>query len=702
MARRRRRRSRLRGRLALPGNGGPARVRRALLAGNALDAIEAQEKAELAAREPGRPHFALRLSVTGMIVAGLFAVLLVRLWSIQVIQVQSYRKGAIQTTTRDVPISSPRGRILTRTGQVLAGDRSELVVTLATTVDTNTTPATRVASPIAEQNLVALIPGLSLTTMRSQLNNEQYGPYQKVPVAFGITAGAAATIAENPQDFPGASVVQQYVREYPQGSMAAQMLGYLGPIVCTGNHKPGSAACQSQLQHYLNQGYQPTDLIGSTGLEQQYEAALRGKDGVQQLTVSPGGTVLGTRSTTPPTAGDNVVLHLDSGLEKVLTTSLAHHIASLQSQGFNAKWGGGVVLNANNGAVLAIASYPTYNNNLWVGGISQANYNTLKNASGSPLNDYAIDGLQPPGSTFKVATATAALDSGLISPYSIINDPGYLVLPGGQILHDAPGDHPGNIDISQGLTISSDVFFYTLGERFWLNRAKYGNTPIQNMANRYGLGVNTGIDLPGAATGWVDSLKARQMLHKLAPSVYPPATWYLGDNVEMAFGQGETEITPIELAQAYATFANGGTRYAPQMAAALVSANGKVVHRIAPKVMGHVPLPPSTVSAMLAGFEGVTQNPQGTAYPDFIGFPFNKWLMAGKTGTATISTNHVLTPSAWFVGFGGPQNSSQRYVAVVLVDQGGYGTSGAAPVVRKIFNYLYSHGVPPLKLPAGG
>lgn len=697
---RRRRRGRFPGRLQLPEEAGPARVRRALQAGNALDAIEAREKADLAQREPGRPHFALRLSVTGVVIAGLFAVLVIRLWSIQVIQVQTYRAGAIQTTTRNVPIPAPRGRILARGGQVLAGDRSELVVTLKTTIDAATTPATRVAPATTEQNLVALIPGLSLKGIRSQLNNEQYGPYQPVPVAEGITAGAAATIAENPKDFPGAAVVQQYVRDYPEGATAAQMIGYLGPIVCQ-NAQPGSAACASQLQRYLNAGYQPTDLIGSAGLEAQYETALRGKDGVQQLMVSPGGTPLGTRKTTPPTAGDDVVLNMDNRLETVLTNALASHVTSLQSQGYNSQWAAGVVMNANTGAVLAIASYPGYNNNLWVGGISQANYSKLQHQTGSPLIDYAIDGLQPPGSTFKLASATAALNDGLITPYDIIDDPGYLTLPGGQVLHDAPGDNPGIVNVSQALTISSDVFFYTLGWRFWTARGQYGNTPIQDMANRYGLGVNDGIDLPGAATGWIDSLKTREMLYKAAPAVYGPPTWYLGDNVEMAFGQGKTVVTPLELATAYATLANGGTRYAPEMAAGLVSPAGRLVQRIAPKVMAHVALPASTDNALLSGFEGVVQSPSGTAYQPFQGFPFNKWLMAGKTGTATTSTNQSVQPSAWFVGFGGPKSSNQRYVCAVLVDQGGYGTSGAAPVVRQVFNYLYAHGVSKLGLPAG-
>ncbi|MCU1489736.1 MAG: penicillin-binding protein 2 [Acidimicrobiaceae bacterium] len=710
-------RRRLANRLELPRQATPGsldRLRSALGAGgatrsSALDALDAQEKAELSAREPGRPRFALRLSVTAVVVAVAFSVLVVRLWSIQVIRVKDYRSQAIQTTTRQVAVPAPRGEILARGGQVLAGDRPEDVVTLKTTIDASTTPATRVASTETEQNLAALIPGLTVKQIRSQLNNEQYGPYQPVPVAEGINPQQFTTIKENPSAFPGASVVQEYVRNYPAGDLASQMLGYLGPITCPAGDT--AAQCTTVQQQYSAKGYQPTDLIGTTGLEFQYESVLRGKEGVKTVQVDPSGNLIQTTSSTPSTPGNDVVLNLDVGLQQALNNAMVSQVNALRSGSaigatgpVPADWGAAVVMNANTGAVLAIDSYPGYNNNEWVGGISQKNYNALKATPGNPLNDYALEGLQPPGSTFKISTATAALDDGLISTGSYIDDPGYFNQYG-LSLHDSNGESFGPINVTTALTVSSDVFFYTLGAEFWVDRSRFGQTPIQNVANKYGYGAPSGIDLPGEYPGFVDSPALRTLLHKENPAVYPASStsWYLGDNVELAFGQGTTLVTPLEEAEAYATFANGGTRYAPEMAGAIVGPNDKLVRRIAPKAKAHVTYAPGVYQAMLSGFEGVVQQPHGTAYAAFTGFPFSKWDVAGKTGTADVSLTSTKQPTAWFVAFGGPKNSSTRYVVAVEIDQAGYGAAASAPVARSIFDYLYAHqGVGALNLPGKG
>lgn len=683
--RRIRRRRDFPGRLELPGDAAESalgRLRRVVSpeGGSALDVIDAERRAALA-RAPGHVRLGLRLSFLAVVALGLLAVLLVRLWSIQVIHTNSAQQSAIATTTRVVDTPAPRGTIRARGGQELAGDVSELVVTLKTTLDASTSPATRVASPRTEADLAALIPGLTVAAIKKQLNNEQYGPYQPVPVAEGISASAATKIEENPGEFPGATVTQQYVRDYPQNDLAAQMVGYLA-----------------------------SNLSGASGLESSYNTVLSGKAGKQVIEVDPQGNPVKTMSTTAPTPGDTVVLNMDLGLERKLATALSDQIHALRAGtgagatgSVPADWGAAVVLGPK-GQVLAIASDPSYNNNEWVGGISDAAYAALQKEVGYPLNDYALTGDQPPGSTFKLATATAALDDGIVNPGTIIYDPGYFNLPGGQTLHDSSGEHPGPIDISTAITISSDVFFYNLGADFWYQRARLGQTPIQDMAAKYGYGQLTGIDLPGESHGWVDSPQIRKALHAQYPQLYTAAQeqWYLGDNVEMAFGQGETVVTPLEQADAFATFADGGTRYAPEMAAAIVSPDGKVVRRIQPKVEAHVPLPASTYNAMLAGFDGAVQNPSGTAYADFVGFNFNKWDLAGKTGTADVAPGSAKQPTAWFVAFGGPKGSSTRYTVAVEIDQAGYGADAAAPVARQVVDYLYAHGVPKLDLGTGG
>jgi penicillin-binding protein 2 len=231
---------------------------------------------------------------------------------------------------------------------------------------------------------------------------------------------------------------------------------------------------------------------------------------------------------------------------------------------------------------------------------------------------------------------------------------------------------------------------------FWQGRGQYGITPIQNEATQYGEGTITGIDLPGESQGRIDSQLVRLKLHSEAPTAFPTTTWYTGDNVEMAFGQGATVLTPIEQAVAYSTFANGGTRYAPQVASEVVDPiTGKVVKQIQPQVTGHVTIAPANYSAILQGLEGVISSKNGTGYQDFLGFP-TAWNLAGKTGTA--SNAKGLEPNSWFVAFG--PNPNPQYVVLAVIDQGGYGAQAAAPLVRNIYNYLLTNPiVPTVKTP---
>jgi penicillin-binding protein 2 len=245
--------------------------------------------------------------------------------------------------------------------------------------------------------------------------------------------------------------------------------------------------------------------------------------------------------------------------------------------------------------------------------------------------------------------------------------------------------------------VSSDVFFYKLGYQFWVQQPKYGSQPIENVAAQYGYGQPTGIDLYEQSYAEVDSPTLRVQQHKSHPKAFPYSNWTPDDNIELAFGQGETIITPLEQAIAYGTFANGGTRYAPEIAAGILSASGKVVQTIEPKVMSHVKLPANVYGPILTGLEDVISQPDGTGYPAFQGFPLSTFQLAGKTGTASVNNQQ---PDSWFVAFGPEPNP--KYVVAAVVDQGGYGADAAAPIVRDIFNYLLTHPVGPvqLKLPS--
>ena len=618
-------------------------------------------------------RFSLRTRAAGMVVVGLFSLLAVRLWSIQVIHRRRYASAAVALSQRVITESAPRGTIEARGGAPLATDVSVEEVAMSR--------QSALAHPGTLGRLSALL-GVSMSGLRNELASNQYYSYQAVPLATNPPPAALVEIGEHPRAFAGVQVRTTYERRYPAGGVAAQVIGYVGPINA------------SELKADQRYGYGPNAIVGQSGLEQYYDHQLQGHLGQKTEQVTPAGTAVKTVSVRPPRPGDTLVTHLSARLDTQLQADLANELTALRAGTTSsgvvpAPWGAGVVIDPQNGAVLAMASSPTYNNNDWVPAISQATYTHLVSELGSPLNNYAVVGAEEPGSIFKLATATAALDSGLISPGFTYHDPGYFTLPTGQVLTDAPGDSGGNFNISSALSYSSDVFFYNLGELFYQQQARYGPTPIQNAAHAYGMGVPSGIDLPNVDNGQVDSLALRRSLHAAAPSVFAPASWYVGDNVELAFGQGETLVTPLEMANAYATFANGGTRYAPQIGAALETPSGKVIRRIAPKVTGHVSLPPAVDQAMLAGFQGALTSSIGTAYADFQGFNFAKWNLAGKTGTATIT--HAGQPVSWFVAFGGPKGQPARYAFCVEIDQAGYGADAAAPVVRKLADYLMAH-----------
>lgn len=622
----------------------------------------------------------LRIRIVGVVVLVLFAVLVLRLWTLQVVEGKTYAAAVTRNEVRVVSIPAPRGEIVDRNDTVLVSNvpQEEILLSRA-----------EVAQNPSIVGQVAALVGQTPAQVEASVTNNQYSPYEPVPVATGVTASTVQWLQTHQTEFPGVTAETVAQRTYPQGgTTGTQILGYVGDIT------------SSYLSKHPNQGYTQGSQIGVAGLEAQYEPYLRGTAGRQALSVDAQGNVVGTLNTTAPKIGDTLVLNIDTGLQQWVEQELQQEILTDRQtfDGVDGRYpaapnGAAVVLDPQNGQVLALASYPSYDLNEWVGGISNSNYTALQ-ASGAE-NDYAIDGLYTPGSTFKLVTATAALQDGLWTPGQYYDDTGTFKIAGcpapgvnndtGCVLHDDPGDSGGSYNISGALTVSSDSFFYNLGQMFWEDRGTYGDYPIQTEAGQYGEGTVTGIDLPGEAQGRVDSYLVRAQLHKEAPSAFPyTASWFTGDNIEMAFGQGETVLTPIEQAVTYATFANGGTRYAPEVASEVVDPiTGKVVDKIEPKVTGHVTISPTNYSAILQGLEGVISNPHGTGYQAFQGFPAT-WNLAGKTGTASNQAGQE--PNSWFIAFG--PNPNPQYLVLAVIAQGGYGAQASAPLVRNIFNYI--------------
>ncbi|HEY5108693.1 MAG TPA: penicillin-binding protein 2 [Acidimicrobiales bacterium] len=648
----------------------------------------------------------LRLRIVGIAMVGLFAVLGLRLWALQVLQAPAAAQAVVANQIRSVPVTPTRGLILDRNGNPLVGNLPTEQITLS-----------RVAAqhePAVIGRLAALV-GKTPAEVQAAIANQQYSLYKPVPILNDAPLADIVYIKEHQAEFPGVSSTQTTQRTYPQLQLpgpaqtsypASQVVGYVGTINT------------AELKSRASQGYLAGDAFGQSGLEYQYETALHGTPGRQLLEVDPKGQVAGVLKSTAPQPGANIVTNIDTNLQQVADNALATQVENLKKT-FDpacldahdnkvgcypgATGGAVVVMSPKTGAVYAMSSYPSYNPAVWVGGISQTDYSALSDpANNEPLINRAIAGLYTPGSTFKLNTATAALQTGLWGPETTYYDNGTFKTPGCQynsttcIFHNSAGDPNGTYNVSSALTVSSDDFFYNLGYLFYAQSAKYGATAIQDQAAQYSLGQLTGIDLPGEAQGRVDSQAVRVKLHAANPKAFPNTTWYTGENIEMAFGQAGTYITPIEQAVAYSTFANGGTRYAPQVAAAVVSPGGKVVTKIAPQVTGHVALSPSTFQALMTGFTGVVQSSNGTAYGAFQGLDFPGGL-AGKTGTA--DTVKGKEPTAWFVGFG--PTADPQYVVVCVIDQAGFGATAAAPVVRDVFSYLATHPIGPAAVPPG-
>ncbi|MGH9090303.1 MAG: penicillin-binding transpeptidase domain-containing protein [Acidimicrobiales bacterium] len=634
---------------------------------------------------PSRPL--LRLKVIGLVVLVLFVVMVLRLWSLQVLHSRTYTQAANANQTRTVTVPAPRGLIVDRRGTVMAGNRTQKEIVLSR-VEASQHPSVigKVAALVTEPP----------ATVQKALTDVQYSPYEPVPIMQTAPTVTVEYLDSHRSEYPGVSVQQVTQRQYPQGgSTGTYILGYVGSVTGT------------DLKAHPGQGYTQSSQIGKTGVEEQYEHYLRGKAGTQTLSVDAQGNVVGTLRTRRPTQGDTVVLNVTVGLQQAVQQALTSTMAADRSRTTAGRTpaatdGGAVVLNVENGAVLALASSPTYSLTTWVGGISTSAYQALSatchppTSYACPLNDNAIQGLYTPGSTFKLATATAALNSGLITPYSTVDDTGKFHVPNcteGCTFKDATaiGDE-GTVNVTQAITRSDDYFFYTLGFRFWnaWTAGSQGQTPVQDTANAYGFGELTHIDLPDEVQGSVATPAKIKQEHQAHPSTYTNGTWQVGTNIEMAFGQATTVVTPIEEAQAYATFADRGTRYAPEVANEIVGTTGKVVQKLQPKKLGHVTI--SDYTALLAGFEGVVStSSSGTGYTTFhtdIDFTLHGYPLAGKTGTADLTATTVKEPNSWFVGFG-PTNSQHQYVVAVAIAQGGYGADAAAPAVAQIFNYLY-------------
>ena len=630
-----------------------------------------------------------RLTVIGIVVLSLFSALFARLWYLQVIDADTFQTLATQNQVRVVYEPAPRGRILDRQGRPLVENRISQVVLVQ-------------RQELAEQpevtvKLAALL-GVSRDELERRMNDVRFSPFRPVPVAEDVPEPVVVYLRERAADFPGVAAASVAVRSYPTGPspLAAHVLGYVGEINA------------DELAERDGQGYRLGDELGKSGVERAYEADLRGIPGRVELEVDASGRVLrALPGSTPPVRGNDVQLTIDLDIQRVTEESLAQALAANRERTdgvggppFVSPAGAAVVLDPRDGSVLAMASYPTFNPADFNNGIRPEVYQALQDPAGHlPLNNRAIAGQYAPGSTFKLVTALAALQRGLITPATTFVDEGTYRLRscrGERCVYRNAGSRAyGRVNLAQALTVSSDAFFYDLGANLWFG-GEPNNLAIQEVARSFGLGDRTGIALTGEQRGRVPDPESRRRLHEQKPEAFPEGAWRAGDNVNLSIGQGETVVTPLQLASVYATFANGGTVYRPRVAARVLRADGQPVRDLPAEAATQVTIDPAQRSSILQGLVGAVAGDRGTAFGAFAGFPLDTFAVAGKTGTAQVTRRQ---DTSLFVAFA-PAASPQFALAVVM-EESGFGASAAAPVARRVLEVLSGREPAPIALTSG-
>jgi penicillin-binding protein 2 len=662
-----------------------------------------------------------RLVVLHLVIASLLIGLGARLYFVQVMSGTAYASQAKQELTENVIVPSVRGEILDDTGSPIVDNQSALVVSVN-------------MSELAQQQDggVAVLHRLAalLGVKYQQLSDETRictdkvrqpcwpgSPYQPIPVAQNVSDQVALQVMESPNVYPGVTAQVQPVTNYvqPIATDAAQVLGYLQPITPQEMKQSGLP----------DTGFSGVDLVGQSGLEGQYDQQLRGTIGNKTVTVNAAGQVTGTLRQVDATAGDDLVTSINSQVQEDTENALANAIHQTEAEGNTSATSGAAVVMTTTGRVIAMASYPTYNPSVWGNGISEQEFNELfGTADSEPILNRVTQGQYSPGSTWKVTTAAAAVADGYPLD-GLYNCPAAISI-GGRSYGNDGNPNEGYMSLDEALVQSCDTVFYELAYGIWQqdNRAADDvtspNAPIQEMQKMemgWGFGKYTGVDLQQENYGtvptrewlyyfWKDNAHTGEDWCKygrangsyLQQIEYDDCQsgniWTPGQAVIAAIGQGYVEVTPLQLADAYAALANGGTLYSPRVGEALLSPDGKVVQQITPPVMGHLPVAGSTLSYIRTALQGVVTS--GTAAGTFAGFPLNTVCVAGKTGTAQAYGAKSTSVFASFAPCDDP-----KYVVVMMIPDSGYGADVSGPAVKQIWDDIYGLQGQKAALPGG-
>ncbi|MGW0207198.1 penicillin-binding protein 2 [Streptomyces sp. NPDC003233] len=657
--------------------------------------------------ETGRtPRVQIRLVVIQILVLSLLGTLGGRLWYLQIREGAQYQKEASGNHVQQVVEPAVRGDILDARGVPLADNETRLVVSASRTdllkqKDDGKAVLTKLAGVLGEKP-ADVIQKVRLCDAKTPKPCWNGSPYQPIPITDKATPKQALQIRERAEDFPGITAEPEAVRRYPGPGNAntAQVLGYLSPVT----------DAEIQKAKDTDSPYLRSDMVGRSGLEREYDKELRGKAGVTRYEVDNLGRVIGKAKSDAAESGSNLVTSIDSRVQRVAEYELDKAMKAARQQfdkntgeNFKADSGAVVVMEAKTGRIVAMASAPTYDPNVWVGGISAKDYKALTGKdSDYPLLNRAIQGQAAPGSTFKVVSTAAAVQAGYAWDGNYPCTSSYSV--GGQVFKNFEGENFGDISLGRALEVSCDTVFYGLGDNEW--KKDGGINPKKGQpkdwffktAHQFGLGKETGIDLPNEVTGRVpdrqwklDYWKANKdawcksgkkdgsYVEKIAyENCLEGNKMREGDEINYSIGQGDTLVTPIQEAMIYGAVANGGTEYAPTIGKAVISADGKSVQEIKPKVQRKLPVSQATLKGMDDAFAGVIT--RGTAAWKFNGWPQDKIPLHGKTGTAEVYGKQT---TGWLATY------SKDYSVIMTISQAGTGSGSSGEAVRNIYSALY-------------
>lgn len=658
----------------------------------------------------------LRLVVIQALVFALFATLFARLYYLQVVGGEEYHAKAASQSVREIVVQPQRGLIVDDQGRPLVANRTSWVVSIdRTMLDKMTEHQQDVlvgrVSDVVDVPERAIRRSLVTCGDEGSVPGECWNgsPYQPVPVASDVKQSVALRILEQPEDYPGVLAEQQSVRAYPQpyGVNLAHVLGYLSPIT-----EDELDRAQDRDDRSVN----GASSVGRAGVEKEYDRWLRGMPGYKRVAVDSMGRVLGDDGEVDSSPGDTLVTSIDAKVQSVLEQQLLERMKYQRTQrdpvtgrNYVADSGAAIVMEADTGRIVAMASQPTYDPGVWVGGISKKQLARLySEAAGTPLLARATQGQFAPGSTWKPFMTAGALTHGY-TPDTRLNCSSALRVGNRDFKNYESGAY-GYIGFDKALEVSCNTFFYRIGYAYW---QRYGSDvadvhakdPLVAEAKEFGFGRETGIDLPGEAAGRIADRQWKREYYESMKGFYCDIAgkpqdsdtsdfvylfarefcaegyaYRAGDAVNFAIGQGDTLVTPLQLARAYAAIANGGTLFAPRVAKAIVSPDGEVVRRFDPKPVGKVDVPARTLDYIDSALQGVAANPHGTMNWKLQGFPLDKVVIRAKTGSAEV---HGKQTTGWVASY------TDDYVVVMMISQGGTGSGSVGEGIRKVWETLY-------------